>query len=272
MNVICCQFDIVWEDAAANLATIRRLLGGGRPPAGALVVLPEMCLSGFSMQTERIAESEGGPAERALSQLAKEHGIHLLAGLVVASSEGKPFNQTVWFSPEGAVSGRYRKMQPFTLGGETASYTAGERCEFFQVGGCLVAPFICYDLRFPELFRVAAWRRPQLYTVIASWPDKRIQHWVKLLQARAIENQAYVAGVNRIGQDPALNYCGRSLIVSPQGDILADAQDREGLISAELDLAALRDYRRGLPFLDDMKAAFVPMPPGVPLPAEPGNQ
>ncbi len=260
MKVICCQFDVAWEDPAGNLANIRRLLGAGRPPNGALVILPEMCLSGFSMETARIAEPEGGPLERALSHLAKEHGIHLLAGLVVSAANGKPFNQSILFSPEGAVSGRYRKMQPFTPGGESASYTAGERCEFFQVGDCLVAPFICYDLRFPELFRVAAWRRPQLYTVIASWPDQRIQHWVKLLQARAIENQAYVAGVNRIGRDPALNYCGRSLIVSPQGEILADAQDQEGLISAELDLASLREYRRGLPFLDDMKPAFVPMP------------
>ena len=116
-----------------------------------------------------------------------------------------------------------------------------------------VSPFICYDLRFPEHFRVAARRGAQLITVIASWPVARIQHWVTLLQARAIENQAYVAGVNRCGTDPKLSYNGRSLIVSPRGDILADAGNGECVISAGLNLKELLAYRAELPFLADMR-------------------
>lgn len=257
MKIFCCQFDVAWEDKAANLSTIRRLLAGREYPHGSLVVLPEMCLSGFSMQTAAIAEPPGGPSEQALALLARECHIHLLAGLVVGNPGGKPFNQSVVFSPSGQVTARYSKMQSFTLGGEAANYAAGDRCSVYKLGECSIASFICYDLRFPEIFRIAAWQRPHLYTVIASWPDKRISHWVKLLQARAIENQAYVAGVNRIGKDPALNYCGRSLIVSPQGEILTDAGGAEGVISADLDLPALNEYRRSLPFLNDMKSGHI---------------
>jgi len=119
-----------------------------------------------------------------------------------------------------------------------------------------VAPFICYDLRFPELFRASARRGAQLFAVIANWPLTRAQHWITLLQARAIENQAYVAGVNRCGRDPKLGYNGRSLIISPQGDILADAEDKECVISAELDLAGLLAWREKFPALQDMRPDF----------------
>jgi omega-amidase len=116
-----------------------------------------------------------------------------------------------------------------------------------------VSPFVCYDLRFPELFRDAARKsRPELFVVIANFPKKRIQHWTRLLQARAIENQAYVMGVNRIGTDPYYEYSGDSIIVDPDGEILANAGSEERYISAELDLAKLTKYRSGLPFLNDM--------------------
>jgi predicted amidohydrolase len=146
----------------------------------------------------------------------------------------------------------YAKMRPFTAGGESQHYVAGKHATVFKWGECTVAPFICYDLRFPEIFReVAAAHRPELYVVIANFPEKRIQHWVTLLQARAIENQAYAVGVNRIGNDPNYSYGGRSLIISPQGDVLADAGMGEGSINAPVDLDGLRQYRQGLPFLED---------------------
>jgi len=116
-----------------------------------------------------------------------------------------------------------------------------------------VAPFICYDLRFPELFRMAVRQGAQLYVVIANWPASRVHHWVTLLQARAIENQAYVVGVNRCGSDPKVAYAGRSLVVSPRGVILADAGGGERVLSAELDLAALQAYRAEFPVLQDMR-------------------
>ena len=120
-----------------------------------------------------------------------------------------------------------------------------------------MAPFICYDLRFPELFRRTVVRGAQVYAVMANWPAPRIDHWFALLRARAIENQAYVAGVNRCGQDPSLAYCGRSAIFGPRGERLAEAGDAPAVIGCEIDLAELVEYRRDFPVLDDLRTEGV---------------
>lgn len=253
MKVFCCQFDVAWENKAANLAKVKSMLASASIPAGSLVLLPEMFLTGFTMNVEAATEPPSGSTEQRLAELAREHRIYLLGGLVCTGSDGRSRNQSVIFSPEGREVARYAKIHPFTLGGESAAYAAGGQIVTFKWHEMLVAPFICYDLRFPEIFRMAAWQRPHLYTVIASWPEPRIGHWVKLLQARAIENQCYVASCNRIGRDPKLNHTGRSIIVNQHGEILADAESRECIIGAELDLASLEEYRRNLPFLEDMR-------------------
>jgi predicted amidohydrolase len=248
------QFDIAWENKPENFSTVGRLLSRATPQKDSLVVLPEMFATGFSMNVSLVAESYGGETEQFLAGVAKEFGIYLVAGAPMRGRDGRARNKALVFSPAGELLAFYAKMRPFTPGGEKEHYVAGDHSVTFQWHGSTVSPFVCYDLRFPELFReAAAAHRPELFVVIANWPDKRIHHWVALLQARAIENQAYVIGVNRIGKDPYYTYCGRSLIVDPQGAILADAGTKEGLISAQLDLANLRKYREGLPFLADIK-------------------
>jgi len=254
MVVVALQLDIVWEDKPANFSKVRHLLSQAAPAKNALVVLPEMFATGFSMNTQVVAEPYGGPTEQFLANTAKEFGIYLLAGAAMKGRAGDARNKALVFSPAGELITFYAKMRPFTPGGESEHYVAGERITTFEWAGCRVAPFVCYDLRFPELFRTAAVaNQPELFVVIASWPDKRIAHWLRLLQARAIENQAYVIGVNRIGNDPFYHYPGRSVIVDFNGDFLADAGDREGCVSATLDFDTLRKYRQGLPFLDDLK-------------------
>lgn len=254
MNVIALQYDIAWEDKPANFAKIRKLLSEIGPAKGSLVALPEMFATGFSMKADTIAEEYGGPTEQFLADTAREFGVGLLAGAAMRGRDGRARNKALVFSPAGELLVFYAKMQPFTPGGEPEHYQAGQKPVAFRWEDCMVSPFICYDLRFPEVFRAAAAaHRPELFVLIANWPEKRIQHWVRLLQARAIENQAYVVGVNRLGSDPYYTYPGRSLVIDPQGEILADAGGREGCIRAQLDLAALRKYREGLPFLDDMK-------------------
>ena len=253
MKIYCVQHDIAWENRRANFAKVEALLSAAKPEAGSLVLLPEMFASGFSMNITAIREGRERETERFLAATAKKLGIFLLGGIVTTKTNGKGINQSVVFTPDGKELARYSKMQPFTPGGESAKYDAGKSPTVFDWQGFKVSPFVCYDLRFPEHFRTATKRGAQLITVIASWPVTRIQHWITLLQARAIENQAYVAGVNRCGKDPKLSYNGRSLIISPKGDILADAGNGESVISAEVSLDELIAYRRDLPFLADMR-------------------
>ncbi len=252
MKIYCCQHDIAWENMLANFAKVRALLAAAKPEPGSLVLLPELFATGFTMNTA-LGEPPGGETEQFLSGLARELGVFVLGGVLGAGAQGRGRNLCVVFSAEGREVARYLKMQPFTPGGETAAYEAGVAPVMFPWGGFRVSPFICYDLRFPEHFRAATMQGAQILTVISSWPVARIGHWVTLLQARAIENQAYVAGVNRCGTDPRLSYNGRSLIVSPKGEVLADAGDGERVISAEVEVESLMAYRKELPFLADLR-------------------
>jgi omega-amidase len=254
VKAVALQFDIAWENKTANFEKVRRLLTEASPEKNSLVALPEMFATGFNMNAAAMAEPYGGETEQFLASTAKEFGVCLVAGAAMRGRDGQARNKALVFSPAGELIAFYAKMRPFTPGGEPRHYVAGERPIVFPWADCMVSPFICYDLRFPEIFRDAvAAHRPELFVVIANWPEKRIRHWVALLQARAIENQAYVVGVNRVGRDPYYTYSGRSLIVDPQGEILANADEREGCVSAKLDLATLRKYREGLPFLADMR-------------------
>lgn len=254
MNVVALQFDIAWENKQANFDKVRQLLAQAALEKNSLVALPEMFATGFSMNADKIAEGYGGETEKFLSATATQFGVYLVAGAAMRGRDGRARNKALVFNPEGQLLAFYAKMRPFTPGGESEHYRAGDHAISFQSGACTVSPFVCYDLRFPELFReIAGALRPELFVVIANWPEKRIGHWVRLLQARAIENQAYVLAANRIGQDPFYHYTGRSLIVDFNGEVLADAGEAERAIQARLDLDTLSKYRQGLPFLLDMR-------------------
>jgi predicted amidohydrolase len=254
MNVVALQLNIEWERKPANFEKVRRLLVQAQPATGSLVVLPEMFTTGFSMNAGAIAERAGGETEQFLAATAREFGVFLVAGAAMRGEDGRARNKALVFSSAGKLLTFYAKMRPFNPGKEGDHYTAGEHVVTFRYADWTISPFVCYDLRFPELFRLAASAHaPELFVVIANWPEKRILHWVRLLQARAIENQAYVVGVNRVGKDPFYDYTGRSLIIDPHGEIMADAGEIEGWIHSQPDLEALRRYRQGLPFLADLK-------------------
>jgi len=252
MELIGLQTEIAWHDRAANHAMVRAMLEAAGPKRGALVVLPEMFASGFSRDvaaaTERAAESE-----EFLSALAKEHGIALMAGLATRP-DGCGANESITFGPDGGELARYRKLQPFSLGGEPEAYPAGNRIVTFTWGGFTVAPFICYDLRFPEIFREATARGADLIAVVASWPNRRQHHWSTLLRARAIENMAGVIGVNRAGSDPEFIYAGGSVILGPQAEVLAEAGDAPGFIRADLSPATVAEWRAAFPALRDRRS------------------
>jgi predicted amidohydrolase len=252
MQVLACQFDIVWEDKAPNHAKVCQMLERAEPEPGALVVLPEMFATGFSMNATKISDSATRETQGFLAETAARYKIYLAGGVVTDGQPGWGRNECVVYDPAGRELARYCKIRPFSIGGETSHYESGTAVCLFEWGGFKVAPFICYDLRFPEIFRIAAARGANLLLAIASWPAARIDHWTALLKARAIENQAYVVGVNRCGSDPHLQYPGQSVIFDPHGKALAQAGSGEETLSAILSLADWQDYRSYFPVLADM--------------------
>ena len=250
-NLFAVQLDITWEDKPANFRKVEALVDAAAPAAGSLVVLPEMFASGFSMNLAVTRQGEEREDEVFLAGLARKHGVFVAGGVVSRGAGKMGRNEAVVFSPEGRLLARYAKIHPFSLSGETQAHEAGREIVTFDWNGFVVAPFVCYDLRFPEIFRAAAHEGASLIVVMALWPVKRQQHWLTLLQARAIENQAYVVGVNRIGREPELLYAGRSVVVDPQGVIIADAGEREHIISATLEPEVVSSWRRDFPALRD---------------------
>ena len=181
----------------------------------------------------------------------------VVGGVVGRAPDGRGRNQAAVYSPDGTRLALYEKLHPFRFAGETNHYSGGERMVVFPLGDWRVAPLVCYDLRFPEVFRRATVAGANLLLVIANWPTPRLSHWTQLLIARAIENQAYVVGVNRCGEDPKVPYPGGSLVIDPRGQIVAQLDSAAGLLRAELNLAELREYRAAFPALADIRPEFL---------------
>ena len=256
MKVAAIQHDIVWEQPEENHARLAPMIAAAANDGARLVALTEMYATGFSMNAVRIAEPIDGPSTTFLAEQARTHGIWVGGSIPTRSATGAlPTNRFVLAAPDGAMH-RYDKLHPFSYSGEDEHYRGGESTLTIDVEGVQVTPFVCYDLRFADDFWAEA-EHTDLYVVVANWPASRREHWQTLLRARAIENQAYVLGVNRCGRDPKLGYSGRSLIVDPRGEVVADAGSGEGLLRADLDRASLLDYRRTFPVLPDIHPEYV---------------
>lgn len=250
LKIFCFQLDPVWEDKDSNFEAVKDLLCTAAPEAGSLLVLPEMFATGFSMDFKKVAEeAAASPTLDFLGELARHHQCSILAGMALQRS-GLATNEAVLINPAGELVGDYAKIHPFTPSGEKEVATPGTWVKTMTLGEWTLAPFVCYDLRFPEIFRLAT-PAAELLVVLANWPSPRVEHWVALLKARAIENQAYVVGVNRVGSDPNLDFPGRSLIIDPLGKILAEGDASVGFLAATLELATVRDWRATFPASQD---------------------
>ena len=255
MRIALAQTEPLWEDKEGNFKAALTFLERAREQNADLVLFPEMSMTGFSMHPEKIGETGENP--RTLSffrEQAERYGLYIGVGYVELC-EPKSFNRYAVLSPRGEVLADYRKIHPFTFGTESAHYAGGEELAFCQVKEFTLSPLICYDLRFPELFEIAS-ERAELIVVPANWPSDRREHFMTLLRARAIEDQCYIAGVNRVGRARTLSYSGDSRIVDPFGRILAKAEDGEELVFADLDLESLRRYRKEFPARTDRKPAL----------------
>jgi predicted amidohydrolase len=252
LRVAAVQHDIVWEDRAATCGRLEPWLEAAAAAGARLAVLSEMFAVGFSMQTDVIAEPEDGPTAGWVRDQAKRHGMWIYGSIPErAPGDARPRNVGLLAGPDGEIH-RYAKLHPFTYSREHEHYDAGRSTTTVTIDGVRVSLFVCYDLRFADDWWGLA-PETDCYLVCANWPDARRAHWQSLLVARAIENQAYVVGVNRVGRGGSLAYAGDSRIIDPMGEVLAGGAQVEALLVADVDPARVADVRQTFPFLQDRR-------------------
>lgn len=231
-----------------------------------VVVLPEMFSTGFSMKPKLLAETMEGETVQWMKRIAKEKKI-ILTGSIIISEDGNFYNRLIWMLPTGQ-HGVYDKRHCFAFAGEDEYYTPGEKRLIASVKGWKINLQICYDLRFPVWARQQPTPNPSqegkpgpeydILLYVANWPERRNHAWKTLLQARAIENQCYVIGVNRVGDDGNnIHHCGDSMIVDPMGEVLYTQKEKEDIYTITLDRAHLDSIRTKLPFLRDADSFMI---------------
>ena len=247
------QTDIKFEDKEYNLAHGKELIKHASEKGASICLFPEMSFTGFSMNISRTGECDEYTMGR-IKNAAAENKIAVGFGYT-ALTNGKAENHYSIVNSKGELVSDYVKIHSFAIGGEKDDFISGnELPKPFSIDGHNISSFICYDLRFPEVFRAAA-DFSSIMTVAANWPKSRREHWITLLKARAIENQVYVIGINCCGTQGSICYSGDSMIIDPLGNVIAAAAEREEILIA--DIAADTDkIRNGFPVLQSRKQAF----------------
>ena len=283
MKAHLVQLAIRWEQKKANFERVLGLLGGARVEPGDFVLLPEMFDTGFSMNTP--ATRDRGETLAFLREVSTRFGVVIQGGRTIQRDGAKAANVMTVVAPGGPAPGpdlragssglpgeaprvlcEYQKIHPFSLGREHEHFAGGNEVKTFELQAgdsrLTVCPAICYDLRFPELFRRGLSMGAEMFALGACWPKSRQHHWRALLIARAIENQAFVLGVNRTGADPigtngapgqALEYAGGSISVSPTGEVLGELGGEEAVLSVELDPHVVGRWREKFPAWKDRR-------------------
>ena len=253
LNITIIQANLHWEDKAANLRMFEEKINSIKEKAE-VVILPEMFSTGFSMNPKQLAEKMDGPSVEWMKNVAARKKI-IIAGSLIIEDGGNYYNRLVWMLPNGQY-GYYDKRHLFAYATEDEHYSAGNKRLIASVKGWKINLLVCYDLRFP------VWARQtnddsgnpeyDLLVYVANWPERRVHAWKTLLQARAIENQCFVVGVNRVGEDGnGHRYSGESMIVDPMGEVLGTKVNEEAIITMTLDKSKLEEVRKKLPFLKD---------------------
>ena len=236
MKIALAQTDTIWENKSANMSKAEKFISEAAKEHCDIIVFPEMSLTGFSLNIDKISETEQNSQTISFfSRQALKNKIYIMFNAALADENGKIFNKTVTVDDYGNVISSYAKIHPYSHGVEAKYFTGGDRIEWFNLKGATVSPFICYDMRFPEIFQIAS-QKSRLIIVSASWPDIRSPQYDILIRARAIETQSFIAIVNRVGHEMKYNYNGHSQIVSPDGNVISTISESEALITAEFDI------------------------------------
>ncbi len=251
MKIGIIQYSPLWEKPEENFERIEKFFSLKANDCD-LVILPEMSLTGFTMNAKDFAEDFDGEMIPKFINLASKFRTDIMAGLI-EKEENKFFNSLFHFNDKGIIAARYRKIHLFTFAKEEKYFSDSTENVITKINGTKIGLSICYDLRFPELFRFYAKEKAEILINIANWPLPRIEHWLHLLKARAIENLAFVIGVNRIGTDPFNSYPGQSVCYSPTGTEVFNAKEEEGIFTFEIEIEEVNRTRNKFPFLNDIK-------------------
>lgn len=263
LRLALIQMDVQWHDRPANHAKARRLALQAKEAGAEVAVLPEMFATGFSMETSVTGEPLTGETPAFLRSLASELDMAMVGGFALQDSrDDAPRNVALAVDSRGQDLALYAKIHRIALLEENLHYLPGALPVPFDLNEIPSACFICYDLRFPELFRCVA-DACSLVLVIASWPAPRQAHWDLLLRARAVENQCYVAGINRVGHGGGHVFTGGSVILDPLGECMAYAGDREAVITATIESERVREVRESFPFLKDRQSRLFALAGGL---------
>lgn len=248
LKISIIQTPLFWEDHVKNVDMFFSKIKDGVKGRTDLIILPEMFTTGFSMNAKHLSEENQGFASGLLQALASMKKSYA-CGSAIFRSNKKYYNRLMVSSPEGEIR-HYDKRHLFTMAGEQKVYSRGNKRLIMNIRGWRVAFFICYDLRFPVWCRNK--KEYDIAVFVANWPAKREEHWKALLKARAIENQCYVIGVNRTGEDGnGIKYSGQSAIINPLGEYIVEAKSKNGVFSAGLNYKMLEELRKTFPVLND---------------------
>ncbi len=250
MKIGIAQLDILWEKKLHNIKKCEDFFREASVSACDLLVFPELTLIGFSMDTSLAERFEESESISCFSKLCRRYSVDCVFGLSETDG-GRFYNSLIHIDKHGEVTSKYRKMHPFSYGKEI--YDAGDSCSSFNLSGNQIGLSICYDLRFPELYQQLS-KHCRCIIVSANWPEKRAEHWITLLKARAIENQCFVLGCNCVGDQQGMAYSGDSIVVSPDGEVVARAEKyKEQLLCCDIDLSDADSIRRGFPLKTDRR-------------------
>lgn len=252
MKIALAQLDMEFENKGAAMKTCAELMEKAAEKQADLIVFPEMTLTGFTMNPATYGElKENSMTVTFFQEAAKKYQMAVVFGIIFLE-DATARNHSIVMDKNGQILADYAKIHPFSYGAEIKYYSGGDKLTFCQVDGVPLTPFVCYDLRFPEIFQAAS-KKSLVMTVIANWPVARIGHWKTLLQARAIENQSFIVGVNRSGKDRTLTYSGDSMLISPTGEILAHLTEENQLAVVEIDPKEAEKFRAKFPLKADRK-------------------
>ncbi|MSR68818.1 MAG: hypothetical protein EXS17_00495 [Phycisphaerales bacterium] len=254
MRFHAVQTNPIWEQPIENRAAIAQTIAVLAPERDDFLVLPELCETGFTMNSALAANDD---SVAWWSNLALIHRVWLQCGIARRQANGEIANTATIFDPSGNEVGHYCKTFLFTQSGEQHAYCRGSGPKVFDCGGIRIAPMICYDLRFPELWRHAGLEGAEVFTLGACWPAARLAQKHSLITARALENQAWVVAVNRTGDEPKTSYAGGSTIVDFVGITHGVCGNEVGTLTHSIDIDALRTFRESSNTLSDIQPRFL---------------